>query len=91
MTVVTSMLYFVTDTRDADGNMERQATGSSFRGAGTFPYISPEQQDHSRRKKVDAKTDIYALGIILFELHYPKRVNEEERAEVQFVWYYYYY
>lgn len=62
--------------------MERPS-GSSFRGIGTFPYISPEQQNFHRKKKLDAKTDIYALGIILFELHYPKVVDEDEKTSVR--------
>ena len=61
--------------------MERPTT-SSFRGGGTFPYISPEQLDHNRRSHVDAKTDMYSLGIILFDLHYPKEVEGDERSEV---------
>lgn len=74
-----------TDTSDEFGQVERPVSGSSFRGAGTFPYISPEQQDHTRRKKVDAKTDIYALGIILFELHYPKKIDENQRSDVRII------
>lgn len=66
---------------DASGNMERPTTSSSFRGAGTFPYISPEQQG-SRKTKLDAKTDIYSLGIILFELHHPRKLNEDQRDKV---------
>ena len=62
--------------------MERPS-GSSLRGAGTFPYISPEQQNPHRRKKLDSKTDIYSLGIILFELHYPKVIDEDEKTEVR--------
>lgn len=68
-------------TTDASGNMERPS-GSSFRDAGTFPYISPEQNNPNREKKLDSKTDIFSLGIILFELHYPKMLEEEDRTEV---------
>ena len=62
--------------------MQRQATGSSNRGAGTFPYISPEQHNTARQKKLDAKTDMYALGIILFELHYPRKMDDDEKEKV---------
>lgn len=86
MNFYVQLLYFVV-TSDASGNMERPTTSSSFQGAGTFPYISPEQQDPNRRKKLDAKTDIYSLGIILFELHYPKKLDNEGRAEVQYFFY----
>ena len=41
---------------------------STYKGYGTPYYVSPEQQD---MEQVDSKTDIYALGVILFELYYP--------------------
>lgn len=76
-----SVLTCFAVTNDSSGNMERPTT-SSFRGGGTFPYISPEQLDHNRRSNIDAKTDMYSLGIILFDLHYPKEVEGDERSEV---------
>jgi serine/threonine protein kinase len=44
---------------------ETAATSSLLLGGGTFGYMSPEQ---ARGEKPKVQTDIYALGIVLFEM-----------------------
>lgn len=45
---------------------------------GSHFYMGPEQ---TAGKKYDQKVDIYSLGVIFFELHYPF-VTEMERVKV---------
>ena len=54
-------------------------SNSTFKGYGTPYYVSPEQRNKGR---VDSKTDIYALGVILFELYYPDITTSERKEKV---------
>ena len=75
-------ISFIALAADTSVDMERLSTYSTHRGGGTFPYMSPEQQEPNRKVPIECKTDIYSLGIILFELHYPKNTSEDERSLV---------
>ena len=52
------------------------------RMGGTLPYMSPEQMEafQNRTRNIDARSDLYSLGLILFEIltgvsPFPKRVG----------------
>lgn len=55
--------------------------GDPVRGhlLGTLPYLAPEQLDP--RKSIDARTDVYALGIILYEILCGERPYDAESTE----------
>lgn len=41
---------------------------------GTLPYLSPEQTDFSRKRQMDFRSDLFSLGIVLYEAaagHHP--------------------
>eukprot|EP00619_Florenciella_sp_RCC1007_P014380 CAMPEP_0205915786 /NCGR_PEP_ID=MMETSP1325-20131115/8091_1 /ASSEMBLY_ACC=CAM_ASM_000708 /TAXON_ID=236786 /ORGANISM="Florenciella sp., Strain RCC1007" /LENGTH=277 /DNA_ID=CAMNT_0053283003 /DNA_START=116 /DNA_END=949 /DNA_ORIENTATION=+ len=57
----------------------RMGGGDITSGVGTFMYASPEQ---TAGGDYDEKTDIYSLGIILFEICHPAFTTGMERAMV---------
>jgi serine/threonine protein kinase len=51
-------------------------------GVGTITYASPEQLDEESIQIYNEKTDIYSLGIILFELLVPMRTGMERALKL---------
>jgi len=54
---------------------EEDLGGERGRLAGTLPYMSPEQVRREGHH-IDRRTDIYSLGVVLYELLYSRRPFE---------------
>ncbi len=59
---------------------EPSADGQAYRLAGTLPYMSPEQLD--RYGAVDARSDVYAIGVILYQMLAGERPHRGSRTEI---------
>ncbi len=62
---------------DADGPGEVTATLTQTDGAGTLPYMAPEQLCGGT---VDSRSDIFAAGVVLYEMSAGQRPFQEKQA-----------
>jgi serine/threonine protein kinase len=66
------------------GLAEALGTGSVAGGGGTYPYMAPE--DFSEDASSDRRSDLWAVGVLLFELLTGQRPFRVQRIKDPFAW-----
>ncbi len=67
------------DDRDDDRDDGTESTGERSRVAGKAAYMSPE---HARGEELDGRADVFAAGIVLWELCAGRRLYKGTEAEM---------
>ena len=73
---------FNEDSRAAVTDPSRPASIDHSSNVGTKLYASPEQDGQGETGEYDERTDVYSLGIILFELWHPFRTLNERIEQI---------